>query len=79
MHNTVTYIGLLHCLSLYLTPMPQDRVQADIGPNAPHCPSTGVKSVELAIQLPRTQICNNSLDQLLLFIYYRYIVINYNV
>jgi len=40
----------LHCLSLYLTP-----IQADNGPNAPHSSSTGIKSVELEIQLPQTQ------------------------
>ena len=38
--------------------MPQDLVQAEGGPNPPHCPSTGVKSVELGMQLPRTQIWN---------------------
>ena len=55
-HTTKTYVGLLHCLSLYLTPIPQDLVQAENGANADHCPSTGVKSVELGMQLPRTQI-----------------------
>jgi len=44
MHYTVTYNGLLYCLSLYLTP-----IQADDGPNTPHSSSTGVKSVELEI------------------------------
>ena len=42
--------------------MPQDLLQAEDGPNPPHCPSTGVKSVELGMQLPRTQIWNVNIE-----------------
>ena len=68
--TATTYVGLLHCLSLYLTPMPQDLVQAEDGPNPPHCPSTGVKSVELGMQLPRTHICSTCIH-----IKYTYVII----
>ena len=52
-----THVGLLHCLSLYLTPPPQALLHELYGPNSLHPPFTGVTVLLPLMHCPRTQIC----------------------
>ena len=50
-------MGLLHCLSLYLTPPPQVLLHGLYGPNSLHPPFTGVILLLPLMHCPCTQIC----------------------
>ena len=52
----VTYVGLLHSLSLYLTPPPQVLLHELYGPNSLQPPFTGVTVLLPSMHCPRTQI-----------------------
>ena len=50
-------MGLLHSLSLYLTPPPQVLLHELYGPNSLQPPFTGVTVLLPSMHCPRTQIC----------------------
>ena len=70
----VTYVGLLHSLSLYLTPPPQVLLHELYGPNSLQPPFTGVTVLLPSMHCPRTQIYHHeTIISMALYAYVSYI------
>ena len=58
--DRITHVGLLHCLSLYLTPPPQVLLHELYDPNLLQPPFTGVTMLLPLMHCPRRQICQQN-------------------